>query len=264
MRKLIFTDLDGTLLNHDDYRFDEAKGWLERLKNEGVGVVLNTSKTYEEVRGLQRELGIKAPFAVENGGAVFYPPEFLAPDLKVETDGWRCEPLGASAEALLAFIEAHRALAQVAPLSQMTPEAISERTGLDLSRARLAKARRFSQPFFFESGDLAGFEAAAKAAGYALTRGGRFYHLLAANQNKGRALRAVKTRYEALWQAPIVTLALGDSANDLPMLDAADKAALVAKPAGGHEPYEKPGLYRSPYAGAKGWADSMEVFYAAA
>lgn len=264
MRLLIFSDLDGTLLNHDDYRFDEAAPWLKRLKGADVPVILNTSKTYEEVLGLQQELGIDAPFAVENGGGVFYPPSFHAPDLPALPGGWRCEALGVAAPELLTFIEQNASLAQLSPLSQMTPETLAERTGLSLDRARLAKMRRFSQPFLFDGGDLAGFEAAAKGAGFALTRGGRFYHLLAAGQNKGRALQAVKKRYEMLWQEKTVTLAIGDSANDLPMLAVADKAALVAKPRGGYEAYEKPGLYRSPYAGAKGWADVMEVLYAAA
>ena len=64
-RPLVFTDLDGTLLDHHTYRFDEAAEMLEYLKARDIPLIIVTSKTRPEVLKLQQKLGIRAPFIVE-------------------------------------------------------------------------------------------------------------------------------------------------------------------------------------------------------
>ena len=49
MPLLLFSDLDGTLLDHDSYDFAPARPALDALKGIGAGVVLATSKTAAEV-----------------------------------------------------------------------------------------------------------------------------------------------------------------------------------------------------------------------
>lgn len=68
---VVFTDLDGTLLDRATFRFDAAMPALERLRKLGASVVLVSSKTQEEVEAWRQELQNLDPFAVENGGAVF-------------------------------------------------------------------------------------------------------------------------------------------------------------------------------------------------
>ena len=73
MKIIIFTDLDGSLFNHDDYSFDDARPSLDRIKRDGIPLVITTSKTRVEVEAIQLEIGIEEPFIVENGAAVFFP-----------------------------------------------------------------------------------------------------------------------------------------------------------------------------------------------
>ena len=74
---ILFSDLDGTLLDHDDYRWHAAGPALERLKAANIPLVLNSSKTMPEIRALREELGNNDPFIVENGAAVVIPPHAM-------------------------------------------------------------------------------------------------------------------------------------------------------------------------------------------
>ena len=259
MRSLVFTDLDGTLLDHHTYALGEAAIWLQRLKRAQIPVVINTSKTATEVHHLQKTLALQAPFGVENGAAVYYPPSMDC-DLPVDGQGWHYEVLGLPAKGMLDFLHSHTHLIKTEILSQMPIEAITQKTGLTPQQAEDAKNRSFSQPFFLLGGDLAAFEAKAAKAGLAVLKGGRFYHLIAAGQDKGRLLQKVLARYRTRWGEPVETIALGDSANDFAMLECADRAVLVAREDGTHAPYDRPGLIKAPRIGPAGWAWAMEQF----
>ena len=66
---LIFTDLDGCLLNKADYRYDDALPVLQRLSVAQIPVVLCSSKTRSEMSALQEELSLSgSPMTCENGG----------------------------------------------------------------------------------------------------------------------------------------------------------------------------------------------------
>jgi len=86
-----------------------------------------------------------------------------------------------------------------------------------------------------------------------ITRGGRFYHMLAAGQNKGRAVvEAIELFQDGHPDRP-AAVGLGDAANDYSMLKAVDIPVLIPKPDGSYEKMELPGLSRAPYPGSKGW-----------
>ena len=70
---LVFTDLDGPLLDHDTYEFGPALVALEALRARRIPLVLVTSKTRAEVMALRERLGHTESFIVENGGASYVP-----------------------------------------------------------------------------------------------------------------------------------------------------------------------------------------------
>ena len=74
LNKIIFTDLDETLLNNNNYNFNLLNKFLSKLLNEHFSIIPVTSKTYYEVIDLLREMKLKLPFSTENGAA-FYIPE---------------------------------------------------------------------------------------------------------------------------------------------------------------------------------------------
>lgn len=77
---LIFTDLDGILLDHDGYNFDAAKLSLAQLSEQQIPVIINSSKTASEIQSLRLVLNNQHPFIIENGSAVFVPENYFSND----------------------------------------------------------------------------------------------------------------------------------------------------------------------------------------
>src|SRR5207253_11339070 len=73
LRVVLFTDLDGTLLDAATYRYDAARPALDRLRECRIPLIICTSKTRAEVDYLRRELDNRDPFIVENAGARYIP-----------------------------------------------------------------------------------------------------------------------------------------------------------------------------------------------
>jgi mannosyl-3-phosphoglycerate phosphatase len=71
---LIFTDLDGTLLDHHSYSFSAALPALQRLRRFNIPLIPVTSKTLAELAPLMRELDNPHPCIAENGGLMRYRP----------------------------------------------------------------------------------------------------------------------------------------------------------------------------------------------
>lgn len=96
----------------------------------------------------------------------------------------------------------------------------------------------------------------AEARDLRCTTGGRFHHLQGAT-DKGCACRRLIDAYRRHFVAdarPLVTVGLGDSLNDLPILTAVDRPILVQKPDGTYDPnIDLPHLIRAPGIGPVGW-----------
>ena len=67
---IIFTDLDGSLLHRDNFKFDEIKEYINSLVDEGIIIIPNTSKTESEIDEFVKELGSELPFISENGSSI--------------------------------------------------------------------------------------------------------------------------------------------------------------------------------------------------
>ena len=53
---IIFTDLDGTLLDRDTFKFDKISGYLKDLILEDIYIIPNSSKTRQEIEVFNKEL----------------------------------------------------------------------------------------------------------------------------------------------------------------------------------------------------------------
>ena len=75
---LVFSDLDGTLLDTDTYDFTPAKEAIAFLKKQHFPLILCSSKTKAEIEVYHKRMGLKTcPFISENGGAIFIPNKNL-------------------------------------------------------------------------------------------------------------------------------------------------------------------------------------------
>jgi mannosyl-3-phosphoglycerate phosphatase len=211
-------------------------------------------------------MGNAHPFITENGSGVFLPQGYFPQHISGTTraGGYHClalaRPYAEIIEELVSVAEA--AGADVVGFHQMSPREIAENTGLPLRQAELARQRDFDEPFFFASASeklVQKFVHLAKRRGLEVQRGGRFWHLFAGS-DKGRAVRQLVALYRASSQGRLRSLALGDSANDLPMLAAVDRAVLLPKPGGRFDRRviaRLPNVVRGVAPGPVGWNEAV-------
>jgi len=230
---LVFTDLDGTLLDPVSYSFAAALPALEVLRAQGIALVLCSSKTRAEMLLYRQRLGNSHPFIVENGGAVYVPSGYFTTPVDGDrlVAGFERITLGTPHAEIRRQFVALRAQtgARVRGFTDMDVAEIAALTGLDTEQAALARQREFDEPFVFDGPVDADFLQAINRVGLNWTAG-QLHHILG-QHDKGRAVRLLKTLYE-LEHGTMTTLGLGDGRNDLPMLRAVDHAVLVRHPGG--------------------------------
>jgi mannosyl-3-phosphoglycerate phosphatase len=237
VRKLIvFTDLDGTLLDHRDYSFGAASDALARIEQAGVPLVLCSSKTRVEIERLRKLLANVHPFIVENGAAVFIPPgyfPFVVPGA-VKREGYLVLEFGRPYEEVVDLL--HRTAADlgltIVGFSDMSAQEIADACGLSLVDAQLARLREYDEPFRLVAGGSRSRDRLSRAlrrAGLQCVRGGRFDHATGC-ADKGTSVAALREVYRRV-DANVLTVGLGDSMNDLPLLREVEIPVIVRNPA---------------------------------
>lgn len=139
----------------------------------------------------------------------------------------------------------------------MTVREMADLAGLSIIEADLAKKRDFDEPFVFEEGEsrVGEFLYAIEESGLNWTQG-RFFHILGDN-DKGKAVKTLKGLYEKAY-GQIKTIGLGDSLNDLPLLQEVDYPVLVQKEDGSYETrIDLPNLIKTDGIGSEGWANAV-------
>ncbi|MEX0902326.1 MAG: HAD-IIB family hydrolase [Pseudohongiellaceae bacterium] len=230
---LVITDLDGTLLDHFSYSAEAARPALDRLRAEAIPVIPNTSKTAAEVSRARLQLAPDSPFVVENGSAIHL-PRTQFPDIAdatiVDAD-FSVIRLG------VAYTDVLNALVELATeyhftgFYQMSVEKIAALTGLSSAEAALAAQREYSEPLLWQDSDAAlqEFKMELRGRGLRCLQGGRFLHVLG-ESDKGQAVKRLKQLYEARFGEAFITIVLGDSDNDIDMLQQADVPVVIRSP----------------------------------
>lgn len=261
MKIIIFTDLDGSLLNYDDYSFIEALPAINRIKGSGIPLIFTTSKTRREVELLQKDMGIDEPFIIENGAAVYFPSRYkgLFTDNIRQESPYHAIQLGISYARIRSFVSDIRDQFSIKGFGDMSLQEISDITGLSPMRAEFAKAREYTEPFIIGSEhDIHTLQGLAAERGIKITKGGRFHHMIGANQDKGEAVKIVRGVFDQHEDQRHLTIGVGDSVNDLPMLSNVDIPVLIPHPVRGYLDASLPGLIKAERPGCRGWNDIME------
>ena len=262
MKPVIFTDLDGTLLDLKNYSYDGALPSIEYLRSQNVPIIFCSVKTKAEQEVYRKELQIKDPFIVENGGAIFisqgyFPFEF---DYHKTKDGYQVIELG------IPYHQIRKILAQIRidtgvnfrGFGDMSADEVASLTNLDLEAAQRAKAREYDETLNLEEApeETSKVLQAIKKSGLSYTSGSRYYDITGPN-DKGKAAKILIELFKRQ-SGRIRTIAIGDSPNDLPMLLSVDIPLLVQKPGGTWEDVDVPHLRRVEGIGPEGWAKAVE------
>jgi len=264
---LVSTDLDGTLLDHYSYDWQAAAPSLARLAKLGIPVVINTSKTFEEVVSLQSSMLLTAPFIVENGSALFLPTSQFeqAPDGCESNNGFWRLLIGCERQAVTTALSKIRQDQhwQFEGFSDMSVARVIELTGLTESDAQQALNRRFSEPLVWHDTDanFVDFVKQLEALQFRVIKGGRFVHVLG-QTDKGKAIDRCRRYLQHFYSTELNLIALGDSPNDIDMLNIADIAVLINSPTHDYPALPKAvgEVYQTQGLGPVGWHEAITKF----
>jgi mannosyl-3-phosphoglycerate phosphatase len=264
---VVFTDLDGTLLDHDTYSFEAAANALDVLSRKGIPVVISSSKTRAEIEQAQKEMRLRHPFISENGGGLFIPHGYFPFPLpgRRMPGGYHAIEFGRPYFEVVALL--HSTAAEVGipvtGFSDMSAEDVARECGLPLARAALAKQREYDEPFRILDPDP---EARMRLC-WALslgklrcTQGGRFHHVTGTT-GKGRGVSMLRAMYERGVTHQILTVGLGDSLNDAPLLREVDLPVIVHNRAAGATDQllkQVPCAHVTDAHGPRGWAEAID------
>jgi mannosyl-3-phosphoglycerate phosphatase len=260
MRLIVFTDLDGSLLDQETYSYENAREALELLRQRRIPLVFTSSKTRSEIEWLQADMRVREPFIVENGAAVFFPDGYagLRRDVGFHRHPYQVIQLGAAYGEIRTFFCSLKTRFKIKGFGDLSAEEIGRLTGLPPNQVVLAMQREFTEPFIIDDeSNLTDLQPTAEACGFKMVRGGRFYHLIGARQDKGRAVDLAVSVFSSRAGERWVTLGLGDGANDIPMLEHVDIPILIPHPDGSYEDIDMPNLRKANHPGSRGWNEMM-------
>jgi mannosyl-3-phosphoglycerate phosphatase len=151
MKQIIFTDLDGTLLDSETYSYEKSLTAINRLKESDIPIIFCSAKTRAEQEVYRRELGLSHPFIVENGSAIFIPRAYFS----FPFDYHKAVDDLLAIELAIPYSRVKKLLAKIRKehdfrfrgLGDMSAAEVAEITGLNIEFAKLAKHREYDEPF---------------------------------------------------------------------------------------------------------------------
>ncbi len=256
---LIFTDLDGTLLDHHSYSAKPADMLIKQLIGTLVAdVVPITSKTQAELLWLEKELPFSDCIKIsENGSVIQIPAGHLLHDQGIQAP----IVLSVTYQSILAALKAlpNHLSRSIHGFSGMTEAEVAVHTGLSLGEARRAKERQATEPFlwFGTVDELHELRELLEQAGIQVQQGGRFYHFT----GKVTKLQAMRHIADAFQQqkngCKYVTIALGDGPNDIGMIEGADFGVIIPNVDGTSIESDISSVRTADKAGPGGWVSSV-------
>ncbi|GAB4355616.1 MAG: mannosyl-3-phosphoglycerate phosphatase-related protein [Oricola sp.] len=250
---IVFSDLDGTLLDHETYAWEAARPALEALKRRSIPLVFASSKTAAEIAGLRAEMGFEdCPAIVENGAGILEPAGSGGPDGGGSVHRMLIEKLDSLPLQLRENFSG---------FSDWSVEEIASQTGLSPQDAAKAATRRYSEPglWWGTEEQKTRFIELLGRHGIKVRQGGR-YLTLSFGATKADRMREIAERYAEGGKRPRM-LALGDAPNDIEMLEAADMGVVVTNPHASPLPEldgESIGrIVRTRKSGPEGWNETV-------
>ena len=262
MRYIVVTDLDGTLLDHQTYEFTPAAAAIEQLAKHEIPIILNSSKTRAEILAIRSELNNQEPFVCENGGVLCaIAPESNASD---STSQEHIQYLGTPRSQFLASLNdiKERLHLNYQGFADASVDDVVQWTGLNASDAQKAMNREATEPLLWQDTELAlnKFRQELKTLELQCVKGGRFHHVMG-TFHKASCFDKLKAYYSRHWLAEVQIIALGDSQNDLPMLEQADRAIVIPAKHGSTLKPNNKSIFFASQPGPYGWQEGIDFFF---
>jgi mannosyl-3-phosphoglycerate phosphatase len=245
----VFTDIDGTLVDINTAEYGKETDKLIRLiKERNIPLILTSAKTRLEQNKIREDLGISDPFIVENGGAIVIPkgyfPDYALRDIKYPLRETQETKNGARDANHEIVVELGKPADYIrAKLSDIRKKySINFRGVADISVEKLSnlalisreQAKRMAQRNYGETilqiqiEDIARFIKYVQEDGMKVIHGGRFFDVTVGT-DKGIAVGILKKLFKDKFHNNVTFFGIGDSTNDIPMLNLMDIPILVQR-----------------------------------
>ena len=221
---LVFTDLDGSLLDHDTYSWAKAEPALRLLEENNFPVIFTSSKTATEIVNLKKETDNNCPYISENGAVAAIPKSYFDSPKKYQEVSFDSHLFGKSYKEIISVLEDLHSKFKFHGFSDMDIDEVMKKTGLSYEQALNSKQREASEPILWldTSSAFEQFKVYLFANGLISTSGGRFIHIMS-NVSKGKTVHWLTKKFrEAEPKTTWYTVGIGDSFNDIQMLEVVD------------------------------------------
>ena len=279
MNKVVFTDIDGTLIDINTAEYGKkTRGLISSLKEKNIPLILASAKTWLEQNKIREDLGLFDPFIVENGGAIVIPKgyfvdsalvdiqyssrqaeerekkvrngnQIIRKDMRIindtefkHDDGRTKTPLtlttvtvielGNPVDNIRAKLSAIRKKYTInfKGVADVSVEELSNIASMPIEQAKRMADRRYGETILqIERKDVARLIKYANDEGMKVIHGGRFFDVTIGN-DKGTAVEILRNLFKNKFHDNVTFFGIGDSTNDVSMLNLMDVPILVQKP----------------------------------
>jgi mannosyl-3-phosphoglycerate phosphatase family protein len=273
LNKVVFTDIDGTLIDINTAEYGKkTRGLISSLKEKNIPLILASAKTWLEQNKIREDLGLFDPFIVENGGAIVIPKgyfvdsvlkdiqyssgqeeriksQILRKDMRIIDDteskhhDRRTKPpltlttvtvieLGKPVDNIRAKLSAIRKKYTInfKGVADVSVEELSNIASMPIEQAKRMADRRYGETILqIERKDVARLIKYAEDEGMRVIHGGRFFDVTIGN-DKGKAVEILRNLFKNKFHDDVTFFGIGDSTNDVSMLNLMDVPILVQKP----------------------------------
>ena len=253
---LIFTDLDGSLLDKETFKFDVIKDYFKELVRNGIIIIPNSSKTEAELLDFNEQNNLDLSFITENGSSIHGLNKIHQnlPDKII---------ISRTIDEIRNIYEENISLDlknKITHILELEREKQQEILGLPLDKIKLAIKRDHSIPIKFNGteSEKNEFTKILKNSGLTIQTGGRIMNVCD-NVNKSKAMsRALQLIRKELTEE-IITIGVGDNENDIEMLKQADYPCLVKNDNFDSSTLNIDNLIKSTKLSPMGWSDVIKT-----
>ena len=264
MQKVIFTDIDGTLLDSYFPDLNKAKKLVEKTLQNGIHLILCSSKTELEQDLIRSNIKLKEPFIVENGGATIIPLGFFKKSKfnhsKKFQNKYVIETGGSSSKirSLLKKIRTKHKINFKGTSDLSIPE-LSKITKLSEDYAKRMIKRKYSETIVqIDSKDMPNFIINVEELGLKVIPGGQYFDITLGN-DKGTAAKILIDIFRKEYENNVIFFGIGDSKNDESMLSLMNLPILVQKADTSWQNLRIDNLQKVKGIGTKGWEVALEI-----
>ena len=251
---LIFTDLDGSILDRDTFKFDQIKQYMKKILNSGALIIPNSSKTESEIVEFNQELGENLAYISENGSVINglnilnsnFPNKIILSREKEELIDIFKNKVPENLQRKCKFISNLNKKDQISIF------------GLNENKLKNALKRKYTEPFLFEGNkrEKKDLLKILKKKSLTMQEGGRVINLCD-NVNKVKSMNKILKIYKKI-ESYIKVIAVGDNYNDLDMLKNSDLPCLVFNDQFKEDQINIDNLIISNKPSPDGWADVVK------